>query len=138
MAAAQRAESLLPAGTHYTVLAVVRPPIFVAGPEIGVAAAPSLDPGNFAEAQQTADAEGDAAANTTAALLAEAASERVVHGDPGTVICRIAEDEAFDLIVVGSHGSGFIKRVLLGSVSHHVLHHAPCPVLVVREGAPEG
>ncbi len=137
MAAAQRAESLLPTGTHYTVLAVVRPPTFVAGAEIGVAGAPSLDVGNFAE-NQSADAEGDAAATTTAALLAEAASERVVHGDPGTVICQIAEDEAFDLIVVGSHGSGFIKRVLLGSVSHHVLHHAPCPVLVFRERSAGG
>ena len=40
--------------------------------------------------------------------------------------------EQFDVIVVGSHGRGFVKRVVLGSVSHHVLQHAPCPVLVVR------
>ena len=36
------------------------------------------------------------------------------------------------MIVVGSHGKGFLSRVLLGSVSEHVTRHAPCLVLVVR------
>lgn len=56
---------------------------------------------------------------------------RVEHGRPGPVICQIAGDEVFDLIVIGSHGAGVIERVLLGSVSHHVVDHARCPVLVV-------
>jgi nucleotide-binding universal stress UspA family protein len=62
----------------------------------------------------------------------------VVHGDPAIEICRVAEEGQFDLVVIGSHGSGFLKRVLLGSVSHHVLHHAPCPVLVVRGERDDG
>jgi nucleotide-binding universal stress UspA family protein len=49
---------------------------------------------------------------------------------------RIIIDEAkkfkADLIVVGSHGYGFFDRMLLGSVSDFVVHHAPCSVLVVR------
>ena len=65
--------------------------------------------------------------------LGRPAERRVVHGDPAIEICRVAEEGRFDLVVIGSHGSGFLKQVLLGSVSHHVLHHAPCPVLVVRE-----
>lgn len=39
-----------------------------------------------------------------------------------------------DLIVVGSHGHGFWGRTLLGSVSDEVVHHAPCSVMVVRDG----
>ena len=40
--------------------------------------------------------------------------------------------ESYDLIVLGSHGAGLVRRVLVGSVSHWVLHHAVTPVLVVR------
>lgn len=36
------------------------------------------------------------------------------------------------LLVVGSHGRGPLRRALLGSVSHAMVHHAPCPVAVVR------
>ncbi|MCB1025610.1 MAG: universal stress protein [Acidobacteria bacterium] len=38
-----------------------------------------------------------------------------------------------DLIIVGSHGRGFWGRVMLGSISDSLVHHAPCSVLVVRK-----
>lgn len=38
-----------------------------------------------------------------------------------------------DLIVVGSHGYGFVKRMLIGSVSDAVVKYAPCSVLVIRK-----
>jgi nucleotide-binding universal stress UspA family protein len=53
-------------------------------------------------------------------------------GDPGESIVSAAEAEAADLIVVGTHGRGTIGRLLLGSVSEHVVRNAPCPVLVAR------
>jgi nucleotide-binding universal stress UspA family protein len=47
-------------------------------------------------------------------------------------IVRAAEKENADLIVLGSRGMGIFQRFMLGSVSDGVLHHAPCPVLIVR------
>ena len=46
----------------------------------------------------------------------------------------VAEHEGSDVIALGSHGRGVFKRMVLGSVSEHVVRHAPCPVLVVRAG----
>jgi nucleotide-binding universal stress UspA family protein len=37
------------------------------------------------------------------------------------------------MIVLSTHGYTGLKHVLLGSVAEHVVRHAPCPVLVVRE-----
>ncbi len=53
-------------------------------------------------------------------------------GDPGESIVSAAEAESVDLVVVGTRGRGSIGRLLLGSVSDHVVRSAPCPVLVVR------
>lgn len=54
-------------------------------------------------------------------------------GDPATLIVQAATDFDADLIIVGSHGRGFWRRLALGSVSDAVLHKAPCSVLVVRK-----
>ncbi len=67
--------------------------------------------------------------------LAETAvtwERRVEAGDPADTICRVAEEGAFDLVVIGSRGLSAVRRFLVGSVSDRVVHHAPCPVLVVR------
>ena len=53
-------------------------------------------------------------------------------GDPGESILAAAASEAADMIVVGSHGRSRIGRMVIGSVSDHVVRHAPCPVLIVR------
>jgi nucleotide-binding universal stress UspA family protein len=55
------------------------------------------------------------------------------RGTPVYQICAIADEHDPMLIVLGSHGWGSFKRVLFGSVSTGVLHHAKQPVLVVRE-----
>ena len=57
-------------------------------------------------------------------------TERVLEGPPASVLLEAAEGA--DLIVVGSRGHGGFAGVLLGSVGTHVVHHATCPVVVVR------
>lgn len=53
-------------------------------------------------------------------------------GKPGEVICRVAEEEGAEMIVMGTRGLGRFHRTLVGSVSDYVVHHAPCPVLIYR------
>lgn len=56
----------------------------------------------------------------------------VLLGSPERRIVETAEEMRADLIIVGSHGYNRWERLLLGSVSDSVVHHAPCSVLVVR------
>jgi nucleotide-binding universal stress UspA family protein len=56
----------------------------------------------------------------------------LLRGMPIQEICLAAETYDPRLLVIGSHGWGVVKRALFGSVSTGVLHHASCPVLVVR------
>jgi nucleotide-binding universal stress UspA family protein len=57
---------------------------------------------------------------------------RVDLGQPVDAICEAAKTLGVDLIVIGARGHNAAQRFLLGSVSDRVVHHAPCPVLVVR------
>ncbi len=61
-----------------------------------------------------------------------------VEGRPAEEILAALRDEACDLVCMGSHGRGALAEVLMGSVTERVLHHAPCPVLVVRPPAQDG
>ncbi len=50
----------------------------------------------------------------------------------GRAIPEIASIEKADLILIGSRGKSDLEGLFIGSVTHQVLQHAPCPVLVVR------
>ncbi|KAG5226225.1 universal stress protein [Salix suchowensis] len=54
------------------------------------------------------------------------------HGDPRDFICQIVEKLHVDMLVMGSHGYGVIKRAFLGSVSNHCAQNVKCPVLIVK------
>lgn len=56
----------------------------------------------------------------------------VKFGEPASAIVDVAKEWEIDLIIVGSHGRGFLGRLALGSVSDAVVHNAPCSVLVAR------
>jgi len=53
------------------------------------------------------------------------------------ILKRIA-DGHHDVVVMGSRGRGTVRSAVLGSVSHHILHHSPVPVLIVHGDAPRG
>ena len=79
---------------------------------------------------------GDAIARAASRLADAPVERRIEVGDPAHIICDVAREVEADVIVVGSHGRTGLNRLFLGSVSEHVVRHAPCPVLVVR-GAPD-
>jgi nucleotide-binding universal stress UspA family protein len=130
---ARQAIDMLGRGNTYTVARVIQSPI-------------ALDPLPLSFTQRAdvvgatneaivADAEADV--EDTVAILGLKAEPRVLAGTPGPALAQLAKECAFDLIVVGSHGSGMLKRMLLGSTSHYLVQHAPCPVLVIRSEAEE-
>lgn len=55
-----------------------------------------------------------------------------IQDDPTDAIIDAAEKLDADLIVMGSRGEGMAKRILHGSVSTKVIHHAPCSVMVIK------
>jgi nucleotide-binding universal stress UspA family protein len=78
---------------------------------------------------------------SAADLLGELASEigdsairieRVaVEGKPGPAVIDAVAKHKAEAVFIGRRGRGRVKSLLLGSVSDYVVHHAPCPVVVV-------
>ena len=57
----------------------------------------------------------------------------VAHGIAHLEIPRIAEERGVDLIVMATHGRGFVSHALFGSTTERIVRKAPCPVLTIRE-----
>lgn len=132
--AASQGLELLAGADQVILLSVVHtPPVVSSGMESGFAggmATPEIVDAAWVGAKEEADRSID---RTVERLGSTAAIERRIEtGEPGLAIVAAAEELGVDAIVIGSRGRGAIRRALLGSVSSHVVHNAPCPVLVVR------
>jgi nucleotide-binding universal stress UspA family protein len=56
----------------------------------------------------------------------------IERGDPYSKILELADKEDVSVIILGSHGRSNLSKVLLGSVSAHIISHARQPVLVIK------
>jgi nucleotide-binding universal stress UspA family protein len=129
-AAQATAELAKALGSSVTILHVFAMPVM----QMAVPGSPGvdIDPGTVSEYIEQVQ---DSVARRTGRVLEEAgvAYETLNEvGHPAEAIVRIAEDDGYDLIVMGSRGMTEIKSFLLGSVSDKVSHHAHCPVLIVK------
>jgi hypothetical protein len=57
----------------------------------------------------------------------------IVTGDPATELLQLAERERAELVASGTHGAGFVERMLVGSVATALLRRATCMVLAAQE-----
>ncbi|MGG6240581.1 universal stress protein [Nodosilinea sp. AN01ver1] len=73
-----------------------------------------------------------AAIANTAGVVAEF---RQLVGNPATAVCKAAQEWGADLILIGNRGRSGLSELVLGSVSNHVMHRAPCSVLVMKTAA---
>ena len=97
-----------------------------------------MSPEAFDAMAADAVAEATTVANDAKAALGLADAEvRVLRGDFGVAICDAARELGASAIVIGTRGRGGLKRAVLGSVSDHVVRHAPCTVVVTNPKAAE-
>ena len=103
-------------------------------PASGWTGNPIVLPADAPELEKMCQAAEDAVAKVAAELGepgAVAVNVRAVNGYPGEELIKASDDA--DLVVVGARGMSAIGRLLLGSVSSEVLHHARCPVALIRD-----
>ncbi|MBM3676071.1 MAG: universal stress protein [Actinobacteria bacterium] len=133
--AVSRGVELLGSVESVTVLAVLTDsPGDDAGGIEGSTESPAEAAAELVSEEGAAAAAIDAAIDALPEPLRARAMRRVEAGDAGPMIAWVAAHEGTDVIVMGSHGRGAFKRALMGSVSEHLVRHAPCPVLVIRSG----
>jgi nucleotide-binding universal stress UspA family protein len=113
------------AQTYDAKLLVTHVPVVLAGPPHAVdVAQESADRTKAALQQKVEDLKRDGV--TAEFALPEMTTHGVAH-----TIAEFAREEGADLIVVGTQGSSWLVRVLVGGVTRRLLELAPCPVLAV-------
>jgi len=130
--AARAARGLLHDGVELLLVTVVPAP---EDPQetAGGFEGPAFSEEEAAEWAAKAAEAGRQALAQTAEAVGRGAEVRLVEGDdPASTLCRVAEQVSADVLVIGSSEKSWLRRLLVGSVMHHLVHHAPCPVLVVR------
>ena len=87
------------------------------------------DPGQTEKARQAAQAEVDQVLADMGDSRPESVTVKAVHGLPADELIKASEGA--DMVVLGSRGTGGFARLMIGTVTSQVAHHARCPVLIV-------
>lgn len=130
---AARAVSHLAPAEEIVLLHALAPPAtyFLTGPEVVL--------GDTTALEHEIAARGRELLERVAALVPPAAgpvTRRLAVGTPAATILEAADRDRSDLVVLGARGLGRFKEMVVGSVSHRVLHHSPCPVWIVHGPVP--
>ena len=137
LAAIERGVQIIGREHTFRLLTVV-PPSFIPSATVGPMDSHPLviDPAVEEEVERAERESAVESLSRLAGALGIEGTPMIEGGDPGPAICAVAQRHGVELVVIGSHGHGWLQRVLIGSVSKHVLQHAPCPVLVIRDQPP--
>jgi nucleotide-binding universal stress UspA family protein len=135
-----RAEQALPVAArlaHFSGGTIVLLRVVSPSPELGPYPVPDpwtiqpLNDADLVEARNYLDH-----ISSVSVLIGVNTETTVIAGQSAATILSVVDTHHIDLIVLCSHGYTGMKRWALGSVAEKVAHHAPVPVLVLREGGP--
>jgi nucleotide-binding universal stress UspA family protein len=131
--AARRSMDLLRPGGQVTLVMVI-PEYEDPMEDAGGIEGPAISYEKADKDWKKATAQGQSALNRTAAVLGPDVEVRLVPDDEttGAAIVRVAHEMNAEVLVIGSSGKGWVSRLFGGSVSDYVVHHAPCPVMLIR------
>ena len=87
------------------------------------------DPARTEEARAAAQAETDKVLAGLDGPRPESVTVKAVHGLPADELVKASEGA--DMIVLGTRGTGGFARLMIGTVTSQVAHHARCPILIV-------
>jgi nucleotide-binding universal stress UspA family protein len=120
-----------PKGTQVEILTAIHPsiPLFMDVTLVLAAAHVEQENRQLRQAPELLEAARNLIRDAAPAVTV---TTRIVEGVPADMIVREANEWDADLVVVGSHGHGRVRRLVLGSVASAVVARAPCSVLVVR------
>jgi nucleotide-binding universal stress UspA family protein len=128
--AARQAAVLTEAGGELTLLAVY-------GTVLALATTTGTTPRAAVDADLPREAAADALRRAQAELAGRPATGKIVQGVAWDELIRELEREQDTLVVVGSHGNGRARGIVMGSTATGLVHKAPCSVLVTRAGSGE-
>jgi nucleotide-binding universal stress UspA family protein len=130
--AAREAVELLRPGSTVSLVAVV-PARVDPMEDAGGFEGPILSEEEADEQWKEGVAAGEAALSETAKAIGPDVETFLVPSTepPGKALVRLAEEQKPDVLIIGSERPGFFQRLFGHSVTDEVVHHAPCPVLVV-------